>query len=108
MSATDQEYIRKAMTRQLNQNDYQQVTRIVDNAKAYEGVSVGADLGRLKLDNILDSSMANKSDELRKLLEDPDVRAALKDEAFADEALTRATMLTQWWGSDIKELARMR
>jgi hypothetical protein len=89
MSATDQEYIRKAMTRQLNQNDYQQVTRIVDNAKAYEGVSVGADLGRLKLDNILDSSMANKSDELRKLLEDPDVRAALKDEAFADEAFNK-------------------
>lgn len=89
MSATDQEYIRKAMTRQLNQNDYQQVTRIVDNARAYEGVSVGADLGRLKLDNILDSSMANKSDELRKLLEDPDVRAALKDEAFADEAFNK-------------------
>jgi hypothetical protein len=52
MSATDQEYIRKAMTRQLNQNDYQQVTRIVDNAGAYQGVSAEADLGRLKLDNI--------------------------------------------------------
>ncbi len=50
MSATDQEYIRKAMTRQLNQNDYQQVTRIVDNAGAYQGVSAEADLGRLKLD----------------------------------------------------------
>lgn len=86
MSATDQEYIRKAMTRQLNQNDYQQVTRIVDNAGAYQGVSAEADLGRLKLDNILDSSMAGKTDELKKLLTDKDVRAALKDEAFADEA----------------------
>ena len=86
MSATDQEYIRKAMTRQLNQNDYQQVTRIVDNAGAYQGVSAEADLGRLKLDNILDSSMAGKTDELKKLLTDKDVRAALKDETFADEA----------------------
>lgn len=86
MSATDQEYIRKAMTRQLNQNDYQQVTRIVDNAGAYQGVSAEADLGRLKLDNILDSSMAGKTDELKKLLADKDVRAALKDETFADEA----------------------
>ena len=86
MSATDQEYIRKAMTRQLNQNDYQQVTRIVENAGAYQGVSVGADLGRLKIDNILDSSMAGKSDELKKLLTDKDVKAALKDETFADEA----------------------
>jgi len=86
MSATDQEYIRRAMTRQLNQNDYQQVTRIVENAGAYQGVSVGADLGRLKIDNILDSSMAGKTDELKKLLTDKDVRAALKDEAFADEA----------------------
>jgi uncharacterized membrane protein YgcG len=86
MSATDQEYIRRAMTRQLNQNDYQQVTRIVENAGAYQGVSVGADLGRLKIDNILDSSMAGKSDELKKLLTDKDVKAALKDETFADEA----------------------
>ncbi|MDD3984026.1 MAG: hypothetical protein PHU54_08835, partial [Candidatus Omnitrophica bacterium] len=86
MSATDQEYIRRAMTRQLNQNDYQQVTRIVENAGAYQGVSVGADLGRLKIDNILDSSMAGKTDELKKLLTDKDVRAALKDETFADEA----------------------
>ncbi len=87
MSATDQEYIRRAMTRQLNQNDYQQVTRIVENAGAYQGVSVGADLGRLKIDNILDSSMAGKSDELKKLLTDKDVKAALKDETFADEAV---------------------
>lgn len=89
MSATDQEYIRKAMTRQLNQNDYQQITRIVDNAGAYQGVSVGSDLGRLKLDNILDSSLANKSDELQKLLTDADVKVALKDETFADEAFGR-------------------
>lgn len=89
MSATDNEYIRKAMTRQLNQNDYQQVTRIIDNAGAYEGVSVGADLGRLKLNNVLDSSLANKSDELRKLLADSDVKAALKDETFADEAFNK-------------------
>lgn len=86
MSKPDQELISKARTRQLAQQDYQQMERILDNAGAYEGVSSGADLGRVKLNSVLDAATADKSPDLRKLLADKDVRAALKDERFADDA----------------------
>ena len=86
MSKPDQELISKARTRALNQQDYQQMERIFDNAGAYEGVSAGADLGRVKLNSVLDAATADKSADLRKLLADKDVRAALKDERFADDA----------------------
>lgn len=86
MSKPDQELISKARTRQLNQPDYQQMERILDNAGAYEGVSTGADLGRVKLNSVLDAATADKMGDLRKLLADKDVRTALKDERFADDA----------------------
>lgn len=86
MSKPDQELISKARTRQLAQQDYQQMERILDNAGAYEGVSAGADLGRVKLNSVLDAATADKTGDLRKLLADRDVRAALKDERFADDA----------------------
>ncbi|MFA5767742.1 MAG: hypothetical protein WC919_07540, partial [Candidatus Paceibacterota bacterium] len=86
MSKPDQEIISKARTRALNQPDYQQMERILDNAGAYEGVSAGADLGRVKLNSVLDAATADKSADLRKLLADKDVRVALKDERFADDA----------------------
>jgi len=86
MSKPDQEIISKARIRALNQQDYQQMERILDNAGAYEGVSAGADLGRVKLNSVLDAATADKSADLRKLLADKDVRAALKDERFADDA----------------------
>jgi hypothetical protein len=89
MTRTDQELLSKARIRALNQPDYQQIERILDNAKAYEGISVSSDLGRIKINNILDSSVADKTSELRKLLSDTDVKTALKDEKFADEAFNK-------------------
>jgi len=89
-TASDKELISKARTRQLNQSDYQQIERILDNSNAYSGVSVGADLGRMKINNVLDSSISDKGSELRKLLTDSDVKSALKDETFADEAFNKA------------------
>lgn len=86
LSKPDQELISKAKTRHLNQPDYQQMERILDNVGAYEGVSSSADLGRVKLNSVLDASTADKSADLRKLLLDKDVRVALKDERFADDA----------------------
>jgi hypothetical protein len=89
MTRSDQELISKAKTRALSQTDYQQMERIFDNAKAYEGISVSSDLGRMKINSILDSSIADKTSELRKLLSDTDVKTALKDEKFADEAFNK-------------------
>jgi len=89
MTKSDQELIAKARLNQLSPNDYQQLTRILDNSNAYSGVSVGADLGRVKVNSVLDSSMADKAGELKKLLSDQDVKTALRDETFAEETFAK-------------------
>lgn len=85
MTKTDQELIKKAKLNQLNPDDYQQVTRVFDSVDAYKGISVGADLGRVKVNAVLSSDVADKSGELKKLLLDSDVKTALKDETFAEQ-----------------------
>lgn len=89
MTKTDQELIKKAKLNQLNPDDYQQVTRVLDSTSAYRGVSIGADLGRVKVESVLNSEIADKSAELRKLLQDSDVKTALNDETFAEETFAR-------------------
>jgi len=89
MTKTDQELIKKAKLNQLNPDDYQQMTRVLDSTSAYKGVSVGADLGRVKVETVLKSDVADKSAELRRLLQDTDVKTALKDETFAEETFAK-------------------
>jgi hypothetical protein len=79
MLPDSRELVSKARTRSLNQVDYQQMDRILDQLDAYKGISNSFDLGRAKLDEIFGSTMTNdlKIRSLRNNLTDPSIKSVL-------------------------------
>ena len=89
LSNADRDLVNRASTRQAQATEFSKLDKIESSIDSYKGAADSADIGKIKLNSIIESGSPTRSNELRDLLSDTNVRDYLKDPLAADDIFNK-------------------
>lgn len=113
LSNADKDLVNRASIRKAESKEFSRLDNIEASIDTYRGAVDSADVGKIKLNSILESNSPNKVQELRNLLTDKDMQNLLKkDYATASETMSKvlentgdAALAEQFRSSHLRMLA---
>jgi hypothetical protein len=89
LSNADKDLVNRASTRQAQATEFSKLDRIESSIDTYKGVADSSDIGKIKLNSIIESGSPTRSQELRDLLTDKNVKEYIRDPVSADEIFNK-------------------
>lgn len=78
LSNADKDLVNRASTRQAQATEFSKLDRIESSIDSYKGAADSADIGKIKLNSVMESGSPTRSQEIRNLLTDKNVRDYIK------------------------------
>ena len=89
LSNADKDLVNRASTRAAQPAEFSKLDRIESSIDSYKGAADSADVGKIKLNSIIESGSPTRSQELRDLLTDKNVKDYLRDPLAADDIFNK-------------------